>query len=718
MFNRFLGVLALALMLALGANSARAQGALQVGGALTPGHLMMAYGNNFGMDAGGPTLAGGSPPNSTLPGTRPTGIAFVNSGLPVCAYSAYANLPYDSLCWGFDGQGNVLLQWGGLNGVAALPNLYFTPLGGASNFWLDTLGNPNGLTQPANDNSTKLASTAFVKGAVTSIANVRTRLTGTLTLYRSPTGVDSGGCTLASPCLTRNYVWNLLCNSYDLAGNNVVIQDTDGTYTDDFHPQCNPVGNGTYASITFQGHVGSQSSVIWSQAAGTTLEGGSASSGPSLVISSVTLKGNGSASLVTTTQWGNLTLQNVTFGCNPGQRDINPSVGSRVYYASGNIIDKSACTFTTNVTATSGVANVTVASATGIQIGQYVSDFNNLAIPPNTKVTNVSGTTITLSQAPTANMSGVSTSFETCGINHWQQDPGSVLNITATSINTVVPPCYSQGFVSNNAALTFVLNNATFTGQGNLAIGPPFSVIGGGQIYAPAAAGLNYFPGQVFHTASVNFPAFSSVLTLATFDKNWLAAYAPMLSQSQGIAVTGTGLNNGTVFTDVNNAVGNTVPIAPYTASAQNVSLTIGGQMASGGLYLTSSSLPIEPMQAMPFKGPLSWTPTDGSGASLTFTNVLATYQQVGETIEGYATLTYPTTASGANAVISGLPVPVPNADYGRQQSFVTSVANTCFLTQPNTSTASLVNCQTSAAILNSSLSTAKINFQFRYPAY
>ena len=51
-----------------------------------------------------------------------------------------------------------------------------------------------------------------------------------------------------------------------------------------------------------------------------------------------------------------------------------------------------------------------------------------------------------------------------------------------------------------------------------------------------------------------------------------------------------------------------------------------------------------------------TWTPSDGSGAGLSFTITSAAYVRIGRQVTCTAQLTYPATASAANAVISGLP--------------------------------------------------------------
>ncbi len=51
-----------------------------------------------------------------------------------------------------------------------------------------------------------------------------------------------------------------------------------------------------------------------------------------------------------------------------------------------------------------------------------------------------------------------------------------------------------------------------------------------------------------------------------------------------------------------------------------------------------------------------TWVPTDGSGATLSFTVDHATYTKVGRLVSGQAKITYPVTASGAGSQINGLP--------------------------------------------------------------
>lgn len=54
--------------------------------------------------------------------------------------------------------------------------------------------------------------------------------------------------------------------------------------------------------------------------------------------------------------------------------------------------------------------------------------------------------------------------------------------------------------------------------------------------------------------------------------------------------------------------------------------------------------------------GPTAWTPTDQSGAGLTFSVTSAYYYQVGKLVTIVYDITFPTTANGNSVLIGGLP--------------------------------------------------------------
>lgn len=118
------------------------------------------------------------------------------------------------------------------------------------------------------------------------------------------------------------------------------------------------------------------------------------------------------------------------------------------------------------------------------------------------------------------------------------------------------------------------------------------------------------------------------------------------------------------------------------------------------------------------YVAPAAWTPADGSGASLTFGNVSAEYAVVGNLVIASAQLTYPTTASTASAIISGLPYPVPDKGYAVAPSllYVTGAAAQLITTVVNGSTAAIFSLSAGSAVENVTLSGATVSFKLAYP--
>lgn len=113
-----------------------------------------------------------------------------------------------------------------------------------------------------------------------------------------------------------------------------------------------------------------------------------------------------------------------------------------------------------------------------------------------------------------------------------------------------------------------------------------------------------------------------------------------------------------------------------------------------------------------------TWTPTDGSGAGLTFSTALGWYLKIGKQVTVTCRVVYPTTASTANAVISGLPFTSQTASLyiptgilsngGGTSAAYASIAS-------NVAVIRLFNASTSVAITNVGFSTATVGFSLSY---
>ena len=71
-----------------------------------------------------------------------------------------------------------------------------------------------------------------------------------------------------------------------------------------------------------------------------------------------------------------------------------------------------------------------------------------------------------------------------------------------------------------------------------------------------------------------------------------------------------------------------------------------------------------------------TWTPTDASGAGLSFSNLDAYYTKIGRMVYAYCRITYPATANANTATIGGLPFTIQNSQ-GARQAFITYTSST-----------------------------------------
>jgi hypothetical protein len=113
-----------------------------------------------------------------------------------------------------------------------------------------------------------------------------------------------------------------------------------------------------------------------------------------------------------------------------------------------------------------------------------------------------------------------------------------------------------------------------------------------------------------------------------------------------------------------------------------------------------------------------TWTPADVSGATLSFTSVTGTYLIVGRMVIAWGALTYPATASGANAQIGGLPLAVKNEAAARSGGIIAYSTETTaarLLLSANNTYAELVTTA-GALITNATMSGDTINFCAIYP--
>ena len=149
--------------------------------------------------------------------------------------------------------------------------------------------------------------------------------------------------------------------------------------------------------------------------------------------------------------------------------------------------------------------------------------------------------------------------------------------------------------------------------------------------------------------------------------KYYANGYASFLNQADG---------NFQFFTAPSGTAGNTISVtqAMTLDASGNLLVGITSARANAGDVQVSKGISFPATQSAQSDANTlddyeegTWTPTDASGASLTFTSVNATYTKIGNQVIARFVLVYPSTASGATSLIGGLPFTVANNQSARQ---------------------------------------------------
>ncbi len=173
-----------------------------------------------------------------------------------------------------------------------------------------------------------------------------------------------------------------------------------------------------------------------------------------------------------------------------------------------------------------------------------------------------------------------------------------------------------------------------------------------------------------------------------------------------GRRVRAVGVSTGTIYGTISSS-------SFSTNTTVNAVWDSGASLSNETLTISLSQVPVTG-QPVGFLGG-TWTPTDASGAGLSLTVPRATYVKVGSVVFCDLALTYPVTASGATALLGGLPVAAANVGgvggmfpifYGSASGFIMGILGPGVQTFQPVTTAGV-------AITNANLSGVSLRAQF-----
>jgi hypothetical protein len=291
--------------------------------------------------------------------------------------------------------------------------------------------------------------------------------------------------------------------------------------------------------------------------------------------------------------------------------------------------------------------------------------------------------------------------------------PGPILVVTT---HLAAPLPITQGGTGNTSG------QPSGTASGDLSgsfPGPTVAKINGQALGSTTATGGNLLIGSGTQWVS---NALSGDATLSAAGALTIASNAVTTAKINAAAVTYAKIQNESATTLLGNPTGGATAPSEITLGAtlafsgtalRTVALTGDVTTSTNSFATTVGALNGHSMT------PAAWTPSDGSGASLVFTNVNANVTRHDNLVFAYANLTYPTTADASHAIIAGLPVTVANQTYAQTPHMVfCSGAATGVMLVPiiNSTTAKLVNPVGGAALTNANLSGLTLDFMLIYP--
>jgi len=262
-----------------------------------------------------------------------------------------------------------------------------------------------------------------------------------------------------------------------------------------------------------------------------------------------------------------------------------------------------------------------------------------------------------------------------------------------------------------NDPITFT-QAMTLDASGNWLLGKTSAGATGGVEIIPNVSSLSF--GRLYLNSGYGAAANSIVF-----------AYA---GTSVGIIQQGTAstsyFTNGSAGSGLVGVDANTLGF--NTGGTERARITSGGdlQIANGNLVMSTSGKGIDfAATAGPTNGTMTsellndyeegtWTPTDQSGAGLTFTVDYATYTKVGRAVSIQGSITYPSTASGLTALFGGFPFTAANSI---QMSVIYSDASVASFTYLSGNTSNVFPLIPGANVTNATLSGKIVIFAGTY---
>lgn len=178
----------------------------------------------------------------------------------------------------------------------------------------------------------------------------------------------------------------------------------------------------------------------------------------------------------------------------------------------------------------------------------------------------------------------------------------------------------------------------------------------------------------------------SIISRITTWATNQVLTSSALNAEFNNVVNLLNNLDSGTTTWDNVNATASSLGVATATSIALNGGTVLGNYQEG------------------------TWTPTDGSGAGLSFTVDSATYTRIGRVVFITFFIVYPSTSNGNNAIVAGLPFTVNGANvYGTMANVSLSTSNNLLARFESGSTHITFAKQDGTQLTNANISTLQV---------
>ena len=304
--------------------------------------------------------------------------------------------------------------------------------------------------------------------------------------------------------------------------------------------------------------------------------------------------------------------------------------------------------------------------------------------------------------------------------------------ITATAAGTTALLVYKyvatagqttfSGAASVGGTLSYTSNNIIVFVNGVSLDSTDYTATNGTSVVLASGASLN---DEVVIVAFKSFTV-ADTYTKGEADAKFVELAGDTMTGDLSVASTGTrkvsvNRTNASTAGAIEMISGDTQNVLS-SGGAKDIGIEINGSeivrfKSGGGIKFPASQLASADANTLDDYEEGTWTPTDASGAGLSFSGNTGYYTKIGNLVYARLSVTYPSTASGLQAVISMPFTAASGNNGGAFVSYSTATINPLWSYVNNATAGAYLNTSAGTAVTNANMSAKRIDLSIVYAA-